>query len=174
MKKLLLHTCCGPCLLSAQLALREKYHIIPFWYNPNIHPYREFKRRLNAFKEVVGENESIIDNTYDLKLYFNAVEWGDNRCEGCYRLRLSRSADIAREVGIDLFTTTLLISPYQDISLICDTGREEGIRAGVGFLCQDMREHYEEGHQKAREMGLYMQGYCGCVFSEEERYRKKK
>jgi len=174
MKKLLLHTCCGPCFITSLLYLKDRYEIVPFWFNPNIHPYQEFEKRLSAFKKATIGFDTIIDDTYNLMEYFTAVEWGKRRCYGCYQLRLAKTALVAVEHKIDFFSTTMLISPYQDISIISEIGEGEAKRTNIGFLATDMRDYYREGHNRAREMGLYMQKYCGCIFSEEERFRKKK
>jgi len=156
------------------LYLRDKYDIVPFWFNPNIHPYQEFERRLNAFKKATEKSNPIIDNTYNLMEYFKAVKWGSKRCDGCYQLRLEKTAKVASEQKVGLFSSTMLISPYQDISLISEIGDDEAKKVGINFLAINLRKYYREGHRIAKEMGIYMQNYCGCIFSEEERFREAK
>ncbi|MGQ9707135.1 MAG: epoxyqueuosine reductase QueH [bacterium] len=173
MEKLLLHTCCGPCFITSLLYFKDRYEIIPFWFNPNIHPYQEFKRRLFAFRDSTEGFDTIVDETYNLIEYFNAVEWGKRRCSGCYKLRLSKTAEVAVEQDIQIFSSTLLTSPYQDISQIIEIGNDEARVNCVSFLSVDITRYYKEGHNKAREMGLYLQSYCGCIFSEEERFSRK-
>ncbi|MPN56298.1 Epoxyqueuosine reductase QueH [bioreactor metagenome] len=97
----------------------------------------------------------------------------ENRCGVCYGMRAEAAAAYAAENGFDSFTTTLLISPYQNHALLCEIMEKTGKQYGVAFLSRDFRPYFREGQQKAREMGLYMQKYCGCIFSEEERYLKK-
>lgn len=96
----------------------------------------------------------------------------DNRCGYCYLCRLEKTAKYAKENGFDAFSTTLLISPYQDHELLKKTGDMLSKKYGIEFLYKDFRPGFRYGQNKARELGLYMQKYCGCVFSEEERYEK--
>ncbi len=97
----------------------------------------------------------------------------NNRCEKCYRMRLEQTAKYASENGFDSFTTTLLISPYQNHGLICNVAREYAELYNIEFLYRDFRPYFREGQDIAREKAFYMQKYCGCIFSEEDRYTKK-
>ena len=97
----------------------------------------------------------------------------DHRCGYCYACRMERTAQYAAENGFERFSTTLLVSPYQNRAMICAVGAEMGARYGVEFLYRDFRPGFRQGQAKARELGLYMQKYCGCVFSEEERYARQ-
>ena len=177
MKKILMHTCCAPCSVCCIEQLRtEGLEPVIYWYNPNIHPYMEYIARrdtLMAYAPTIGM-ELIVQENYGLKEFCAAMEGDfDHRCGKCYEMRLAQTAKFAAENGFDSFTTTLLISPYQQHELLAETAERMGSLYGVKFLYRDFRPGFREGQQKARELGFYMQKYCGCVFSEEERYGKK-
>ncbi|MDR2897432.1 MAG: epoxyqueuosine reductase QueH [Spirochaetaceae bacterium] len=181
--KTLLHTCCAPCSVKCIETLREEeIEPVLFWYNPNIHPFTEYRSRRDALIEYAKtvSAELILQDEYGLKTFLaNTViveghPVGANRCGYCYRCRLEAAASFAAEKGFDSFTTTLLVSPYQNHEFIRKTGEETAERYGVRFLYRDFRPRFREGQQAAREAGLYMQKYCGCIFSEEERYLKKR
>jgi hypothetical protein len=172
--RVLLHICCGPCAIEPFERLEAEGHeVTGYFCNPNIHPLIEFRRRLKAVK-VLQERlplAVIHEEEYGLTEYLDAVNWrGPDRCADCYRLRLRRTARTAAGRGFDAFTTTLLSSTHQDHDLVRRIGREEAEAAGTAFLCADWREHAEAGHERARKMNLYLQNYCGCVFSERERF----
>lgn len=176
--KTLLHACCGPCSVQCVASLRQE-GVEPtlFWYNPNIHPFTEYRSRKASLLELARrENlEVVLRDEYGLRPFLNEIcpDW-DKRCATCYRLRLEEAASHAADHGFESFSTTLLISPYQNHELLSQTGEEAAKRHGVTFLYRDFRPLFREGQRQAREMGLYMQKYCGCIFSEEERYRKRK
>ena len=116
-----------------------------------------------------------VDDTYGLRSFVAAVSPDfENRCAYCYSVRMTAAARYAAEHGYDGFTTTLLVSPYQNHEGICQAARRAGEEYGVAFVYRDFRPYFRAGQQTARELGLYMQKYCGCIFSEEERYKKKK
>lgn len=175
--KLLMHICCGPCSAACIKVLRENsIDVTGYWYNPNIHPYKEYEARLNALKEyskIVNLNV-IYNDCYGLREFTkNVISDLDNRCEYCYKNRLEETVKYAKENGFDAFTTTLFISPYQQhdkLKIICE---ELSKKYNIKFLYRDFREYYYEGKKMFKETGLYMQKYCGCVFSEEDRYKKK-
>ena len=173
--KLLMHTCCAPCSVYCIEALRkEKIEPTLFWYNPNIHPFQEYKARKNCLIEYaskIGIKLESIDE-YGLDDFCkNVVNNLEGRCVNyCYSVRLRKTFEYAKEHGYDTVTTTLLYSIYQKhdyIKLLCEKYSEE---FGIEFLYRDFRVGFWEGHNKAKEEGLYMQKYCGCVFSEEDRY----
>ena len=175
--KLLLHTCCAPCSVYCVKSLRDE-GIEPalFWYNPNIHPCAEYKSRLGSLCEFADNEKLTLAQTgeYDLRLFLKEVYPEDeNRCLKCYKIRLEKTASFASQEGYSAFTTTLLISPYQDHDAIKRAGEEAAAKHGVEFLYRDFRPHFREGQAQARSRGFYMQKYCGCIFSEEERYNKK-
>lgn len=148
-----------------------------YWYNPNVHPYREYRRRLAAFQELVRREgwRADVDDLYDVDYFLREVATSRHgRCPRCYYERLSRAAARAAALGCDAFTTTLLISNHQDHEAVLEAGARAAAEAGVSFLPRDFRPFDRESHELAREMGLYLQPYCGCIYSEEERYRKLK
>ena len=148
-----------------------------YFFDPNIHPLKEFKMRKNTladYAKTVGA-KLITDNEYGLREFIKGVYPDfDNRCGYCYRTRLETTAKFAADNGYDTFTSTLFISPYQNHELMRTIAEAAAIKYGVEFLYRDFRPFFKEGQQKARDMGLYMQKYCGCVFSEEDRYKKHK
>ncbi|GHU15162.1 hypothetical protein FACS1894163_00930 [Spirochaetia bacterium] len=183
--RLLLHTCCAPCSVKCIDSLAEE-NIRPalFWYNPNIHPFTEYRERRDTLVKFAVDSglELLSDDEYGLRPFVrgiytkDAAEFADKtpqRCTYCYRLRLEKTAARAAEAGFDYFSTTLLISPYQNHDLIRGIGEELGEIYGIKFLYRDFRPLFRAGQGKARELGFYMQKYCGCIFSEEERYREK-
>ena len=178
MDSVLLHTCCAPCAVRCIEVLREEdFAVTAFWYNPNIHPYTEYRSRRNTLTEHAAAIHLpvLLKDEYGLRPFLQTVGTDfDNRCENCYRTRLEETARTAAENGFDAFTTTLLISPYQNHELIIKVANEVAANHGVSFLYRDFRPYFREGQQKARDNGFYMQKYCGCIFREEERYRKKK
>jgi len=150
---------------------------VGFWYNPNIHPFTEYRARRNCLREYAKSIDLTLveQDEYGLRTFVKAVCGDiDGRCSYCYACRLAETAQYAAEHGFDSFCTTLTVSPYQNTPLIFETGKRVGERYGVTFLPLDFSPHYREGQAEARSLGLYMQKYCGCVFSEEDRYRKKK
>lgn len=176
--KLLLHTCCAPCSVYCIESLRSE-NIEPnlYWYNPNIHPYIEYKTRRDTLKEYskMINVETIFQEEYGLREFCkNVINDLQNRCSNyCYRVRLEQTAKYAKENGYDAFSTTLLVSPYQNHDELKRIGEELAKEYNLKFLYRDFRVGFREGQSKARELGLYMQKYCGCVFSEEERYSKQ-
>lgn len=173
--KLLMHTCCAPCSIYCIDTLqKEGIEPILYWYNPNIHPYIEYKNRRDTLKEYAESIniKVIFEEEYGLdKFCKNVIGDLKNRCSNyCYRVRLEQTAKYAKENGFDAITTTLFVSPYQkheELKLICE---EICKKYGLEFSYRDFRVGFREGQAKARELGLYMQKYCGCIFSEESRY----
>jgi len=176
--RLLTHICCAPCSVYCIGALRSE-GISPegFFFNPNIHPFTEYRARrdtLADYAKTIGLPLHVEDD-YGLREFVaNVIPDLDNRCAYCYRTRLEKTAEFAAQNGYDAFTTTLFISPYQNHELLRKTGEEAAEKYGVPLLYRDFRPGFREGQSKARELGLYMQKYCGCIFSEEERYLKKR
>ncbi len=178
--KLLMHTCCAPCSVYCIDKLREeKIEPTIFWYNPNIHPYKEYEARRNCLIDYCKKIDiklELIDE-YGLDEFCkNVVEDLSNRCTNyCYPVRLEKAFQYAKENGYDTVTTTLLYSIYQNHDYIKKLCEDYSQKYQVVFLYRDFREGFWEGHNKAKqELELYMQKYCGCVFSEEDRYLRKK
>ena len=176
--KVLLHICCAPCANRPLALLQEQGHnVTGYWYNPNIHPFTEYRSRRNTVREYLDEIgvELIEQNDYALRPFVRAVaEDIAHRCVKCYEMRLFETAKTAKEQGFDAFTSSLFISPYQNHSLMMEVAQRAAAEYGVEFLYEDFRPLFKEGQEFAREHGFYMQKYCGCVFSEEERYLKAK
>ena len=175
---ILLHMCCGPCTTASREKFKELgYNIRGFFFNPNIHPYKEFKRRLETLQDYCREEEIplMIDGRYLLEDFLRKVVYREQqRCLFCYALRLGESAKKAREEGIPSFSTTLLISPYQNHERLKEVGEARGKEYGVSFIYEDLRPLFKESVNISRQRNMYRQGYCGCIFSEKERYYKEK
>lgn len=175
--KVLLHACCGPCSIHPLEALRDEGHAVyGYFYNPNIHPYSEYRRRLETLDAYAKAQDwkVIFAPDYPLETYFRDVVYREGeRCLFCYRMRLREAARMARKGKFDGFTTTLLVSPYQKHDLIREVGEAAGAEFGIPFLYRDFREGYREATRRSRELGMYRQQYCGCVFSEKERYYRQ-
>lgn len=170
--KLLLHTCCAPCSVYCIEHLRkEDIEPTVYWFNPNIHPYMEYKQRRDCLREYTKSIgvEVIFEENYGLQEFCKkVVNQLEKRCQTyCYPVRLEQSAKYAKENGYDCFSTTLLISPYQNHEMLVNIGNQMAQKYGIEFLYRDFRVGFREGQAKARELGLYMQKYCGCIFSEE-------
>ena len=174
--KLLLHICCAPCANRPLADLQAQGHdVTGFWYNPNIHPFTEYRARRNTVRDYLQEIgvPLIEQNDYGLRPFVRAVaEDIPGRCVKCYEMRLFRAAEVAKAQGFDGFTSSLFISPYQKHELMKSVAERAAEAFGVEFFYQDFRPLFRAGQDFAREHGFYMQKYCGCVFSEEERYLK--
>lgn len=177
MSKILLHCCCAPCSLSCIDPLKDAgAHITAFWYNPNIHPFKEYEARRDCLVDFMAEQKIplVVKEDYGLREFVrNVAENIDNRCEYCYSVRLEQTAKYAKENGFDGFTSTLFSSLYQNHEMMVNKANELAEKYGIEFYYRDFRPNFREGNQKAREKGFYMQKYCGCIFSEEDRYQKQ-
>lgn len=177
MSGVLLHICCAPCAIYPLKVLRkEGKDVQGLFYNPNIHPYLEYKRRLDTLTAYADQTglEIIREETYPFEDFLRQVVFHeDDRCRICYRIRLAETARVARQRGFEAFTSTLLYSRYQKHELIIRIAEEEAAKSGVDFLYRDFRDGWAEGISVSREMGMYRQPYCGCIYSEKERYFRK-
>ncbi len=175
--KILLHTCCGPCSLYPLSRLRQEGHEVSgYFYNPNIHPFREFKKRLAAMRLMADKEdfEVVYDSNYGLKEYLRQVVYKEEeRCRICYGMRLAEVARLAVEQGFEAFSTSLLYSRYQQHGEIRRQGEELAAQHGLTFHYEDFRAGWQEGIDRSLAMELYRQPYCGCIYSEQERYDKK-
>jgi len=174
--KILAHICCGPCGMAYSAGLANENITADYlWFNPNIHPFTEYQSRKKGaqfFAETSGFDFIVpADSKYALQPFLAAV-WDnlDAKCEKCYTMRLEYTAKHAAAAGYTAFTTTLLASPYQDFDTICAIGNAAANAHGIDFFVRDYRTGYRAGLGAARNAGIYMQKYCGCIFSEEERY----
>ena len=173
----LLHISCAPCANQPIEILRtDGYEVTGYWYTPNIHPFTEYRERRNCLREYakVIELPVIERDDYGLRPFVREVaEDIGGRCVKCYEMRLFDTARQAAEGGFDSFTSSLFISPYQNHELMMEVAQRAAHEYGVEFLYRDFRPYFRDGQNFAREHGFYMQKYCGCVFSEEERYLKR-
>ena len=173
-----MHVCCAPCSVYCIDTLR-KQGIEPtlYWYNPNIHPYKEYEQRLDCLKQYSEKIniKTIIEDEYGLQDFCkNVSNKLNSRCiDYCYPIRLRKTFEYAKEHGYDTVTTTLLYSIYQKHNFIKKLCEDYSKEFGIDFLYIDFREGFWKGHDKAKEEGLYMQKYCGCVFSEYESAKAK-
>ncbi len=178
MSELLIHICCAPCSITCIDTLRnEGIEPVGYWYNPNIHPFTEYRSRRDTLIQYASDIglELRVNDFYGLRDFVRAIYPDlENRCGACYELRMRETARYAKENGFKRFTSTLFVSPYQNHELLKEYAERAAQEFGVEFLYRDFRPRFREGQAKARELGLYMQKYCGCVFSEEERYKQKR
>jgi len=174
-KRILLHVCCAICAIYPVKILREQgWEVVGLFYNPNIHPYLEYCRRLEAVEKFFegGDLSLIVKDEYEMEEFLRRVSFREaRRCFYCYNMRLERTAYIARHGKFHAFTTTLLVSPYQKHELIREVGEDVAKRVGVEFFYHDFRDGFKEAHRQAETLGLYKQQYCGCIYSEYERYK---
>jgi len=176
--KILLHICCANCAIYPLEVLRKRGEgVVGFFFNPNVHPYQEYQKRLESLRRYAEEAglEMIYRNEYPLEDFLKHVSQDpERRCSYCYSLRLEATARVARERGFDQFSTTLLQSTHQNHSLIHETGDRMAREFGVPFYYEDFRSGWRRGVEVSKKMGLYRQQYCGCIYSEKERYLKSK
>lgn len=185
--RIILHICCSNCAVYPVKTLREEGHsLIGLWFNPNIHPYEEYKLRLDSLRRLSDkwcidmihtEDYTPLDffkmfNSANPEVLSEFIPPSPERCKSCYRLRLEKTAEEAHKQGFDGFSTTLLMSPYQDFTQIINIGKELADRYNVFFYPRDFRQHFRGAMSYASELGLYRQRYCGCIFSKEERDKK--
>ncbi len=177
MADLLLHACCGPCLLApaAELIARGDVPDV-LWYNPNIHPAAEYLRREEHLRAAALRLGLTVQTTGD----YDAAAWlagipagGVDRCPVCLRQRLDATAAYAAAHGYRAFTTTMLVSPYLDREAILAAGQAAAARTGIEFISADWRPQFRAAQQQARAWGLYLQNYCGCIYSDNERYQRR-
>jgi len=197
--KILLHICCSNCALYPIKTFKLDGHdLTGFWFNPNIHPYDEYRSRLDSVKKLADEWHTDVHyiTEYSPDDYFKMLNITDpgliqragsngtttsemsdippfpERCASCYMLRLERTARHANENGFDSFSTTLLISPYQDFEKIAATGKDLEKKYNVEFHLKDFRPFFRDAMSLSKELGLYRQKYCGCIYSKNERKKK--
>ena len=172
--KLLMHICCAPCTVYPFQKLRTDGHDIHgLFYNPNIHPYREYRKRLDTLTEYANKCGLSVtrQEEYNLEEFLRNVAFREkDRCRHCYYERLQRTVYMAKEGRFDGFTTTLLYSKFQDHTLIKKIGERLAIEHQLKFYYEDFRVGWLDGIKISKEMGMYRQPYCGCIYSEKERF----
>ncbi len=174
MATLLLHICCGPCLLYPFKVLKEHGFVFDgLFYNPNIHPSTEYMKRRDTLKDFASGNSfTVFFQEYEPKQYFNGLKEYEKRCSYCYDIRLERTVVTAKKKGYHYFSTTLLYSRRQQHEVIKKICEEKSVKYGIGFFYHDFREGWKWGIEESRRIGMYRQNYCGCIFSEKERFFK--
>ena len=186
MKKILLHMCCAPCACYPTKKLREEgFEPVGYFFNPNIHPHEEWKRRLKTAREFAEKvnMEFFADNHYRLREFLtrtlpvvdrmDSIHFPDGfhkRCGICYAWRLSMAAKFAAENNFEYFTSSLFYSRYQNHWLMKKFAEHYAERFDVKFHYEDFRVGWQDGIDLSEQLGLYRQNYCGCIFSEEERF----
>jgi len=173
-KTILIHACCAPDAAAVIERLSEEYKILICFYNPNIHPQEEYTLRLDEMARI-AENMGVevVDCEYDEKNWFELIRGLETepekgrRCELCFEMRLEKTAEIAREKEIDLFTTVLTVSPHKNAQKINQIGSKLGKEYGVQFLEADFKKKdgFKRSIELSKQFGLYRQDYCGCLFS---------
>jgi epoxyqueuosine reductase len=175
--KLLLHACCGPCLIEPLDRLREGHVITVAYANPNIHPRPEYERRRDtAIGYAAAQGVPFIELPYEPAGWVRAVgpaAESESRCRACFLHRLGAVAAHAASEGFDAFATTLTVSPYQDAAALRDAAEEAAQKHGVHYLHTDFREAYADAVRRSRELGMYRQNYCGCLVSQVEAGRER-
>ena len=174
--KIFLHICCAPCACFPIESLAHDAHeITGFWFNPNIHPFLEYRKRLSEVHRIARETGiALVENdSYSLVPFLRKViaqHSGAHRCDICYELRLRETSKCAIAGGFECFSTTLLYSKHQRHERIRAIGESIAKELGLQFYYQDFRLGYNRGIELSRERNIYRQQYCGCVISEYERY----
>lgn len=175
--KVLMHVCCGPCSIYPVKTLREDgAEVMGFFYRHNIHPYTECMKRQETLQNYAGKiNLRVIyQEGYDLEGFIqNVVHREKDRCRHCYHDRLRSTALLAKRGKFDYFSSTLLYSKFQKQELVRSIGESIGKSVGVPFLYRDFREGWKEGVETSKKLEMYRQQYCGCIYSEKERYFKE-
>ena len=173
---MLLHVCCAHCAAyPVQYWPQQGYEVTAFFYNPNIHPFNEYCHRRDAVKKLAEAKKFPLNvpDTYDFTEYFRDIASDTaNRCRYCFKLRLSKTAAYAKQNGFNGFSTTLLISRHQDHELIKKTGDGIAAETGVPFLYADLRKRFSDSRVISKPLHLYVQQYCGCVYSKWEAFLK--
>jgi len=177
-KRILLHICCGPCAIyPIHFLQKQGFEVVGLYYNPNIHPLQEYIRRREALKKVQDIYKIKViykDDEYDPNFYFrNVVYRENNRCFYCYHLRIEKTISIARRGKFQYFSTTLLYSKFQKHEIIKNLCKDLSVGKGVSFFYADFREGWKFGIEESKKYDIYRQQYCGCIYSEYERFKKE-
>ena len=174
-QKILLHSCCGPCSTHVINVLKEDYDVTIYYYNPNIDTDEEYQHRLNEQKRYCKEvGIEVIEDGYNPEEFYSKVKGLENekeggaRCPVCFKLRLAKTAQKAKELGFELFGTTLTVSPHKNSMLINAIGKQVEIEEGISYLERNYKKQdgYKKSIELSKKYNLYRQNYCGCVFSK--------
>ena len=173
-KKVLLHSCCGPCSTAVIEKLKADYDVTVFYFNPNIHPEEEYEHRKREQQKVCEklgvpyiEGDYHPDEFFALCESFSEEPEGGKRCRECFMLRMRRTAELAKNGGYDLFDTTLSVSPHKNYDVISEVGKLLEQECGITYLGGNYKKQdgYKRSIELSKEFGLYRQNYCGCVYS---------
>lgn len=176
MYKILLHSCCAPCLTFTSEILSKDYEVVPFWFNPNIEAKNEHDKRLKYFKQfcnvksfspvTVDKYQADNDAWHKYIAGLEIEPEGGARCEKCIRFRLEKTANFAKENDFSIFGTTLTVSPHKNAEMINSIGQELGEKYGIEYLVADFKKNggYARSVEISNELGLYRQKYCGCEY----------
>jgi len=176
MKKLLLHSCCGPCAIHVAEQLKNEYEVCLFFCESNIHPYEEYEKRLTELQKVAAMHKlNLYISAYDYERWRAAVDGkeaepeGGLRCEACFFERLKETSASAKRMGFDAFATTLTVSPHKDAEAINNIGQKLAEKEGIEYLSSNFKkmDGFRKSMEKAREHNIYRQNYCGCEFSKK-------
>lgn len=184
---LLLHSCCAPCSSHVLEYLSKYFHIILYYYNPNISPESEYKTRSQEQERLIREMPQenpirFLEGNYEPKEFFDLAKGleqepeGGERCSRCYELRLREAAEKARELGCDYFTTTLSISPMKNAQKLNEIGEALAREYNIPYLTSDFKKKdgYKHSIELSKKYNLYRQNYCGCVYSKSESTAREK
>ncbi len=176
--KILLHICCAPCSIYPIRFLREnEFQVMGFFYRHNIHPFTECLRREETLREYSQSIDlpMIWQKGYEMEAFLRSMSFREkDRCRVCYYQRLKAAAMVAKKGKFDCFSTTLLYSKFQTHKTIVETGESLGKKYGVPFYYHDFSEGWKEGIEESRARGMYRQQYCGCIYSEKDRFYSEK
>ncbi|MFC1913255.1 epoxyqueuosine reductase QueH [Chloroflexota bacterium] len=177
-KTVLIHSCCAHCAAyTIDYWWEQGFEASALWYNPNIHPYSEHQHRRESMQSLAQQTNLplIVSEGYDIIEYFRQVVGHEvERCRHCFQLRLTKTVEVAHQGDFDAFTSTLLISPHQKHDLLREIGDKLAEEKGVDFLYADLRKRYSDSRRITKGKNLYRQQYCGCLYSEWERYASTK
>lgn len=182
-KKLLLHSCCGPCSTACIERLKEYFYITVIYYNPNIEPYEEYMHRKEEQKRILDILKiDYLDSDYSNEIFRAKTKYlanepeGGSRCSVCFGIRLKYTAEQAKKLNFDYFTTTLTVSPHKNSDIINKIGHAIEKNIGIPFLYADFkkREGYKRSIELARKYELYRQNYCGCQYSKRNDANEEK
>lgn len=180
-KRLLLHSCCGPCSSYVITYLTKYFDITILYYNPNIFPYEEYLKRKEEQIRLINEIDkinalNILDCDYDNEIYNEKIKGLENepergnRCRVCYKMRIEKAAEFAKKLDYDYFCSTLSVSPYKNADWINEFGKEMEEKYDIKWLYSDFKKKngYKESIQLSSKYNLYRQNYCGCIYSKPQ------
>ena len=181
MTKLLLHSCCAPCLTHPLEELRKDFEVVIFFYNPNIHPREEYDMRLTEAKKYCNGKCEIIEGKYEVERWFELAKGLEDepergsRCRICYEMRLAKTAEVAVKKNFQTFATTLSIAPHKNAKWLNEIGKNLEQKFGVKYLAADWkkRDGFKKPLALSRAANLHRQNYCGCAYSKRATETKK-